>query len=162
MSMTQRELIDYCNGRDGKCSDVCLHNSRECDAFVGKYRCVPYLSNITQPELYSDDVIEVEPNTAPEESDNEIPFGNTPFSELDSIINAYEIHGNHKKVVELLKELAERRKQPEIIYCKDCENWDTTWQNDSAPNYHYCPMMDGSYSCDFYCAKAERRTDATN
>ena len=107
-------------------------------------------------------VIEVEPNTAPEESDNEIPFGNTPFSELDSIINAYEIHGNHKKVVELLKELAERRKQPEIIYCKDCENWDTTWQNDSAPNYHYCPMMDGSYSCDFYCAKAERRTDATN
>ena len=60
MSMTQRELIDYCNGRDGKCSDVCLHNSRECDAFVGKYRCVPYLSNITQPELYSDDVIEVQ------------------------------------------------------------------------------------------------------
>ena len=49
--------------------------------------------------------------------------------------------------------------QPEIIYCKDCENWDTTWQNDSAPNYHYCPMMDGSYSGDFYCGKAERRTD---
>ena len=58
-------------------------------------------------------------------SDNEIPFGNnTPFSELDSIINAYEIHGNHKKVVELLKELRERRKQPEIVKCKDCENWE--------------------------------------
>ena len=53
-------------------------------------------------------------------------------------------------------------KQPEIIRCKNCENWDTSWQNDSAPNYHYCPMMDGSYSGDFYCAKAERRTDATN
>ena len=93
-------------------------------------------------------------------ADNEIPFGNNaPFSELDSIINAYEIHGNHKKVVELLKELRERRKQPEIIRCKDCENWDTTWQNDFAPNYHYCPIMDGSYSGDFYCAKAERRTD---
>ena len=93
-------------------------------------------------------------------ADNEIPFGNNaPFSELDSIINAYEIHGNHKKVVELLKELRERRKQPEIIYCKHCENWDTTWQNDYAPNYHYCPMMDGTYSGDFYCAKAERRTD---
>lgn len=52
--------------------------------------------------------------------------------------------------------------QPEIIRCKDCENWDTTWQNDSAPNYHYCPMIDGMYSSDFYCAKAERRTDATN
>ena len=50
-------------------------------------------------------------------------------------------------------------KQPEIIRCKNCENWDTSWQNDSAPNYHYCPMMDGSYSGDFYCAKAERRTN---
>ena len=65
----------------------------------------------------------------------------------------------HRQLAEWLKELAERRKQPEIIRCKDCENWDTTWQNDSAPNYHYCPMMDGSYSGDFYCAKAERRTD---
>ena len=53
-------------------------------------------------------------------------------------------------------------KQPEIIRCKDCENWDTTWQNDFAPNYHYCPMMDGTYSGDFYCAKSERRTDATD
>ena len=93
-------------------------------------------------------------------SDNEIPFGNASFSELDSIINAYEMHGNHKKVVELLEELRERRKRPEIVKCKDCENWDTTWQNDSAPNYHYCPMMDGTYSGDFYCGKAERRTDA--
>ena len=65
----------------------------------------------------------------------------------------------HRQLAEWLKELAERRKQPEIIYCKDCENWDTTWQNDSAPNYHYCPMIDGTYSGDFYCAKAERRTD---
>ena len=63
------------------------------------------------------------------------------------------------RILKLLRELQERRKQPEIIYCKDCENWDTTWQNDSAPNYHYCPMMDGSYSGDFYCAKAERRSD---
>ena len=65
----------------------------------------------------------------------------------------------HTQTAEWLKELAERRKLPEIVKCKDCENWDTTWQNDSAPNYHYCPMMDGSYSGDFYCAKAERRTD---
>ena len=94
-------------------------------------------------------------------SDNEIPFGDShSFTELDSIINAYEVHGGyHKKVVELLKELRERRKQPEIIRCKDCENWDTTWQNDFAPNYHYCPMIDGSYRGDFYCGKSERRTD---
>ena len=68
----------------------------------------------------------------------------------------------YTQLAEWLKELAERRKLPEIIHCKDCENWDTTWQNDSAPNYHYCPMIDGTYSGDFYCAKAERRTDATN
>ena len=65
----------------------------------------------------------------------------------------------YRQLAEWLKELAERRKLPEIVKCKDCENWDTTWQNDSAPNYHYCPMMDGSYSGDFYCGKAERRND---
>lgn len=65
----------------------------------------------------------------------------------------------HTQLAEWLKELAERRKLPEIIFCKDCENWDTTWQNDSAPNYHYCPMIDGTYSGDFYCAKAEGRSD---
>ena len=67
-----------------------------------------------------------------------------------------------RQLAEWLKELAERRKLPEIIYCRNCENWDTTWQNDSAPNYHYCPIMDGTYSGDFYCAKAERRGDANN
>lgn len=49
--------------------------------------------------------------------------------------------------------------QPEIIRCKDCKYWDTTWQNDYAPNYHYCPMIDGTHRNDFYCADAERRTD---
>ena len=72
----------------------------------------------------------------------------------------YEIKlQEHTQTAEWLKELAERRKLPEIVKCKDCENWDTSWQNDSTPNYHYCPMMDGSYSGDFYCGKAERRTD---
>ena len=49
--------------------------------------------------------------------------------------------------------------QPEIVRCKDCVNWDTTWQNDYAQNYHYCPMIDGTRRNDFYCADAERRTD---
>ena len=49
--------------------------------------------------------------------------------------------------------------QPEIIRCKDCKYWDTTWQNDYAPNYHYCPMIDSTRRNDFYCADAERRTD---
>ena len=49
--------------------------------------------------------------------------------------------------------------QPEIIRCKDCKNWDTTWTNDFSPNYHYCPMVDGVRKEDWFCADAERRTD---
>ena len=48
--------------------------------------------------------------------------------------------------------------EPEIIHCRDCENWDTTWTN-FQPNYHYCSMVDGARRDDFYCADAERRTD---
>lgn len=47
----------------------------------------------------------------------------------------------------------------ELIRCKDCEHWDTSWQNDYAPNYHYCPLVDDVRRDDFYCADAERRTD---
>jgi len=47
----------------------------------------------------------------------------------------------------------------EIIRCKDCKHWDTTWTNDYAPNYHYCPMVDGTRGSDFYCANAERKVD---
>lgn len=85
-------------------------------------------------------------------ADNEIPFGDSySFTELDSIINAYEVHGGYyKEVVELLKELRERRKQSEIIHCK------------------YCRWNDGVCYCEFhyrdvkptdYCSWAERRTN---
>ena len=47
----------------------------------------------------------------------------------------------------------------EIIHCMDCEHWDRTWTNDFAPNYHYCPMVDGTRKDDFYCADAEERED---
>ena len=49
--------------------------------------------------------------------------------------------------------------QPEIVRCKDCKNWDTTWTNDFSPNYHYCPMVDGVRKEDWFCADAERRED---
>ena len=49
--------------------------------------------------------------------------------------------------------------QPEIIQCKDCKNWDTTWQNDWAKNYHYCPLIDAQRNGNWYCADAERRAD---
>lgn len=49
--------------------------------------------------------------------------------------------------------------QTKIVRCKNCKNWDTTWQNDWAKNYHYCPLIDGIRNGDWYCADAERRTD---
>ncbi len=49
--------------------------------------------------------------------------------------------------------------EPQIIRCKDCKNWDTTWTNDFSPNYHYCPMVDGVRKEDWYCADAERITE---
>lgn len=49
--------------------------------------------------------------------------------------------------------------QPEIIRCKDCKFWETTWVCDFDANLHYCPLVDGVRKCDFYCADAERRTD---
>lgn len=50
-------------------------------------------------------------------------------------------------------------KQPEIIHCKECENWDMSWGIDYAPNYHYCHLVDSIHRGDFYCADAERRTN---
>jgi hypothetical protein len=49
-----------------------------------------------------------------------------------------------------------------LIRCSDCEHWDRTWTNDFAPNYHYCPMVDGTRKDDFYCADAEEREDGQN
>lgn len=49
--------------------------------------------------------------------------------------------------------------EPQIIRCKDCKNWDTTWTNDFSPNYHYCPMVDCVRKEDWFCADAERKTE---
>ena len=46
-----------------------------------------------------------------------------------------------------------------VVKCKDCKNWDTTWQNDWAKNYHYCPLIDGTRNGDWYCADGERKSE---
>ncbi len=96
-------------------------------------------------------------------ADNEIPFGDSySFTELDSIINAYEVHGSYyKEVVELLKELKERREQSEIaktigeqegewipvhpIHSDDpgaymCSKCKTGMWEIRPSSYHYCPF----------------------
>ena len=71
--------------------------------------------------------------------------------------------------IDWLSELAERRKAPEIVFCKDCrkhnvkvgfdENFHTVWKEDA------CPLVDWrgkakEHEFDYqYCAFAERRTE---
>ena len=90
-------------------------------------------------------------------ADNEIPFGDSySFTELDSIINAYEAHGGyHKEVVELLKELRERRKQSEIIHCKDCKHKGTK----NCVANAWTTIFGVTVKDDFYCGLAERKTE---
>lgn len=50
----------------------------------------------------------------------------------------------------------------EVVRCKDCKHWDTTWENDWEKDYHYCPIIDGIRKGDWFCADAERRTDGSD
>jgi hypothetical protein len=80
-----------------------------------------------------------------------------------------ECREEHRQLAAWLCELQERRKAPEIVYCKDCrkhnvkvgfdENFHTVWKEDA------CPLVDWrgkakEHEFDYqYCAFAERRTD---
>ena len=81
-----------------------------------------------------------------------------------SMIGQLAIKGDTEEWREVLKSANEMilelpSAQPEVIRCKDCKYWDTTWESDYAPNYHFCPMLGRMREGDFYCADAERRTD---
>ena len=80
---------------------------------------------------------------------------------IDGINELMKVHFDRKFVLgkarTIMQELPPA--DPQIIRCKDCKNWDTTWTNDFSPNYHYCPMVDGVRKEDWFCADAERRTD---
>ena len=61
----------------------------------------------------------------------------------------------HRQLAEWLKELAERRKQPEIIFCKDCKHKGTRNCVANALTIAFHTEVKD----DFYCGLAERRTD---
>jgi len=68
----------------------------------------------------------------------------------------------HRQLAEWLKELAEIRKQPEIIFCKDCEKHNKRF--DEYPADEACPLtvwrVAQEHEFDYqFCAYAERRTD---
>lgn len=59
-------------------------------------------------------------------------------------------------LIEVVKELPSA--EPEVIRCKDCENWDTSWKpTSSSGKSHYCALKDGVWEPNDYCSSAERR-----
>ena len=83
--------------------------------------------------------------------------------------NLTESQKEFEQLAEWLRELKERRKAPEVVFCKDCrkhnvkvgfdENFHTVWKEDA------CPLVDWrgkakEHEFDYqYCAFAERRTE---
>jgi len=61
----------------------------------------------------------------------------------------------HTQTAEWLKELAERRKQPEIIHCKDCKRKGTK----NCVANAWTTIFGFGVKDDFYCGLAERRTE---
>lgn len=59
----------------------------------------------------------------------------------------------HRQLAKWLSELQERRKQPEIIYCKDCK-YNVSSHKCLHPESFFLVQDD-----DFYCGYAERRTN---
>jgi len=77
-------------------------------------------------------------------------------------INAQNVADDCKQIAELLRELQERRKAPEIIFCHECRYW-----KDSDGVYRRginaeskCPVnLRQVYEGTFFCGMAERRTE---
>ena len=44
-----------------------------------------------------------------------------------------------------------------VVRCGDCENWQRDWSSSGNKN-HFCAMIDGFTSADFYCADGEKRS----
>ena len=75
----------------------------------------------------------------------------------------------HRQLAEWLRELQERRKAPEIIYCKDCQkhnvrvgyevSFKTNWRDDACPLADWRGKAQGHEYDYQYCAYAERRTE---
>ena len=59
------------------------------------------------------------------------------------------------QLAEWLKELAERRKQPVIVYCKDCKHKGTK----NCVANAWTTIFGFGVKDDFYCGLAERRND---
>ena len=66
-----------------------------------------------------------------------------------------ECREEHRQLAEWLKELAERRKQPEIIFCKDCKHKGTK----NCVANAWTTIFGFGVKDDFYCGLAEGKID---
>ena len=71
-------------------------------------------------------------------------------------INAQNVADDCKQIAELLRELQERRKAPEIIRCGECRHRDPEDKKCDCGHDIICQLPRGD---DWYCADAERRTE---
>ena len=62
-------------------------------------------------------------------------------------------------IADLLKELKERRKAPEIIRCRDCKHYE--WMSNRIPEEQtwHCHCWDADTGKDDFCSYAERRSE---
>lgn len=72
---------------------------------------------------------------------------------------------NQRQIAEWLRELQERRKEPEVVFCKDCAKHNKSYGDngaiDSCPLVLYRGKAQGHEFDYQYCAFAERRTDGS-
>ena len=71
-------------------------------------------------------------------------------------INAQNVADDCKQIAELLRELQERRKAPEIIRCGECRHRDPEDKKCDCGHDIIWQLPRGD---DWYCADAERRTE---
>ena len=87
------------------------------------------------------------------------------FEQLSKLCETNGIHDSqelYKQYAEWLRELQERRKAPEIIFCHECKHWkdsDGVYRRGISAESK-CPVNSRQvYEGTFFCGMAERRTD---
>jgi len=84
----------------------------------------------------------------------EVPVADGIMAEVGMELTKKGIE-EYQQYTEWLKELAERRKQPEIIHCKDCKHKGTK----NCVANAWTTIFGFGVKDDFYCGLGKRRTD---
>ena len=87
---------------------------------------------------------------------------NNPYGDKSKIQGCVECADEHRQLVAWLRELQERRKAPEIIFCHECKHWkdsDGVYRRGISAESK-CPVNSRQvYEGTFFCGMAERKTE---